>query len=255
MRFISEKDLDKLPKTLNCEIHGEYEVKVSQMGSKFVVKDNCSECAKIKEQERMAREAEAEREDAKNRLAKRIERAGVSKRNLWKTFDSFKVENEMQGKNLEVCKLFTNMAIAGSVCPNIFMIGSVGTGKTHLASSVIHELIDKKSIEIIRCIDLIRTLKDTWSRESNTTESQVINYYSNLDVLIIDEVGIQFGSETEKMFMFDIINGRYENMKPTIFISNLDMDNLKAVLGDQAVDRMREDGAKVLVFDWASYRK
>jgi DNA replication protein DnaC len=255
MRFISEKDLDKLPKTLNCEIHGEYEVQTSAFGSKIAVKDNCSECAKIKDKERLDREAEAEREDAKNRLAKRIERAGVSKRNLWKTFDSFKVENEMQSKNLEVCKSFTNMALAGSVCHNIFMIGSVGTGKTHLASSVIHELIDKKSIEIIRCIDLIRTLKDTWSRESSATESQVINYYSNLDVLIIDEVGIQFGSETEKMFMFDIINGRYENMKPTIFISNLDMDNLKAVLGDQAVDRMREDGAKVLVFDWQSYRK
>lgn len=255
MRFINEKDIDKLPKTMNCEIHGEYDVKVSAIGSKFVVKENCSECAKIKERERLDREAEIEKNEAKIRLGKRIERTGVSKRNLWKTFDSFKVDNEMQGKNLEVCKSFSSAVLAGSVCPNLFMIGSVGTGKTHLASSVIHELIDKKSIEIIRCIDLIRALKDTWSRESSATESQVINYYSNLDVLIIDEVGIQFGSETEKMFMFDIINGRYENMKPTIFISNLDMDNLKAVLGDQAVDRMREDGAKVLIFDWASYRK
>ena len=41
------------------------------------------------------------------------------------------------------------------------------------------------------------------------------------DLLILDEVGVQFGSETEKMILFEIINGRYEQLKPTIVISNL----------------------------------
>ena len=40
------------------------------------------------------------------------------------------------------------------------------------------------------------------------------------DLLILDEVGVQFGSETEKMILFEIINGRYEQLKPTIVISN-----------------------------------
>lgn len=255
MRFINQKDIGKIPKKMFCEIHGEYEVKVSQIATKFVVKDNCSECAKIEDEARIKAEKEEERRSYFERLGKRLLSSGVSKRNLWKTFCKFKVENDIQKKNLDNCASFAKSVIDGKVCHNIFMIGSVGTGKTHLASSIVHEVIDKKSVEIIRCIDLIRTLKNTWSRDSETTESKVINYYSNLDVLIIDEVGIQFGSETEKMFMFDIINGRYDNMKPTVFISNLDMDNLKSVLGDQAVDRMREDGAKVLVFDWGSYRK
>ena len=120
---------------------------------------------------------------------------------------------------------------------------------------MVHELIDKKSVCIIRMIELMRTLKDTWRKDSETTEQRVIDYYGSLDLLIIDEVGIQFGSDAERMFMFDIINTRYENIKPTVMISNLNLENIKETLGEQVVDRLREDGGKVLIFDFESQRK
>ena len=48
---------------------------------------------------------------------------------------------------------------------------------------------------------------------------------------------------------------RYEKMKPTILISNLSKDDVFKYLGERVADRLREDGGKVLVFDWDSYRR
>ena len=62
------------------------------------------------------------------------------------------------------------------------------------------------------------------------------------DLLILDEVGVQFGSETEKMILFEIINGRYEQLKPTIVINSNLRRALTDYLGERVVDRLREGG-------------
>jgi DNA replication protein DnaC len=43
-------------------------------------------------------------------------------------------------------------------------------------------------------------------------------------------------------------------LKPTIVISNLAKDGLQDYLGERAFDRLRENGGKLVVFDWESYR-
>jgi len=101
---------------------------------------------------------------------------------------------------------------------------------------------------------LVRSLKATWARDSETTEEKLINYYTKIDLLVVDEVGSQFGSDTEKLFIFDIIDGRYQNMKPTVLISNLDIDGIKDAIGERCVDRLREGGGMMVAFDWSSSR-
>ncbi len=75
-----------------------------------------------------------------------------------------------------------------------------------------------------------------------------------MDLLIIDEVGSQFGSDTEKLFIFEIIDGRYQEMKPTILISNLDINGIKESIGERCVDRLREGGGSMIAFNWESSR-
>ena len=72
--------------------------------------------------------------------------------------------------------------------------------------------------------------------------------------MIIDEVGVQFGSEAEKLIMFEIINTRYERMKPTILISNQTKEELAAFIGERVLDRMSDGGGCTLSFTWDSYR-
>jgi DNA replication protein DnaC len=68
-------------------------------------------------------------------------------------------------------------------------------------------------------------------------------------------VGVQFGSDTEKLMLFDILNERYERRRPTILMSNLPRDEVSAYLGERVFDRLREDGGQFISFTWESYRK
>ena len=101
--------------------------------------------------------------------------------------------------------------------------------------------------------DMTSQVKDAYKSDDTTTQ-QVVKEFSFFDLLIIDEVGIQTSSEAEKRIFFDIINKRYENMLPTILISNLELQELTAFVGERVMDRMKENGGVIFAFDWDSHR-
>ena len=253
------KTIDKIPGTpeiKTCEKHGDYEVKYSRISeTRCWVFDSCRVCidesdaqAKItEEKENKARTIEIE----KQRRERVRVNAGISKRNLYKTFDDYKCDNEGQAKAKNDCERFVKEFPCEK---SMIMVGGVGTGKTLLASAVVDALIDNNKCEMIKVIDLIRHLKSTWSKDSEDTEEDIIKYFIKLDLLILDEVGSQFGSDTEKLFIFDIIDGRYQDMKQTVLISNLDIVGIKDVIGERCVDRLREGGGSMIAFDWKSSR-
>ncbi len=56
------------------------------------------------------------------------------------------------------------------------------------------------------------------------------------------------------MILFEVINTRYESMKPTIIISNLALNELAGFIGERVIDRMNDGGGCTLTFTWGSYR-
>jgi len=135
------------------------------------------------------------------------------------------------------------------------LCGMPGTGKTHLAIGVALHIMKTGKIAAFTTVQrMIRRLKDSWRNDSQESESDVIGLLVYPDLLIIDEIGVQFGSEFEKNFMFDLLNERYEKRKPTILLSNLTPTEIKVFLGDRVYDRLKEDGGQCVAFDWASYR-
>ncbi|MNJ76306.1 DNA replication protein DnaC [compost metagenome] len=61
-------------------------------------------------------------------------------------------------------------------------------------------------------------------------------------------------SDFELTTLFSIINGRYEQLRPTVVISNLGADQLPVAMGERCVDRLREGNLIVVPFDWESQR-
>lgn len=138
---------------------------------------------------------------------------------------------------------------------SLLMCGKPGTGKSHLAAAMAQAVIKQgRSAVYTSVLRAVRSIKDTYRKDSDITEQAAINAYVLPDLLILDEVGVQFGSETEKMYLFEILNGRYESLKPTIVITNLSPSEVSAYLGERIVDRLAEGGGGTLVFDWESYR-
>lgn len=253
MNFINELPAKK--PVNQCTKHGNYETRYTQMMGRYLVNDQCPTCiAEANAAKAVEEQAEQKRQAAELLRRQRLD-AGVSLRNIDVRFDDFFASSKEQIANLQAVQEFTS-AVATGGRGNIVMCGGVGTGKTMLASAAVNTLLAKgKRCRIIKLIDLIRELKDTWRRGSDINEIKLIKHYATLDLLVLDEVGLQFDSDTEKLFIFDVIDGRYQNMLPTILISNLDITGVKQAIGDRVVDRLREDGGKVLAFRGNSQRK
>ncbi|CAH0649884.1 DNA replication protein DnaC [Pseudomonas sp. Nvir] len=79
-------------------------------------------------------------------------------------------------------------------------------------------------------------------------------HLGGLDLLVIDEIGAQKGSEYELGLLHSIIDRRYQSVLPTVVISNLNADGLKSYIGDRALDRLRQNGGQQVGFTWESKR-
>jgi len=144
---------------------------------------------------------------------------------------------------------------ASSVGRSLIFVGKPGTGKTHLAVGIAHEVNRMGGASMyVEMIEMIRAIKETYRHTSNQTEREAISKFVKPDLLIIDEVGHQHGTQTEKMLFFDVINARYNKAKPVIIISNMTLEELKGYMDERIRDRLREGGGRALIFDWESYR-
>lgn len=239
---------------LMCEKHGEYDVKEVVFLGRKIARTSCQAC--IDEQEAASKREELDRVRTAEiqRWESRIGTACIPDRFRDKTLDSYIADSDGKRKARDFAKRYAEEfdGISGKCA---VFLGKPGTGKTHLsigiALSVMRQGYTAMFMTVMR---VIRRIKDTWGRGSEMSETEAIQSLVFPDLLILDEIGVQFGSDTEKMLLFEVINERYELRKPTLLLSNLSLDEVKAYLGERVFDRLREDGGEVIVFDWESQR-
>ena len=100
---------------------------------------------------------------------------------------------------------------------NIIFVGSLGLGKTHLATSIgIEAAQNRNSTYFINCNDLIANLKKAQSENKFINR---LNHYARYKLLIIDEVGFLPMDLDGANMLFQLINKRYEKHS-TIITTN-----------------------------------
>ena len=102
---------------------------------------------------------------------------------------------------------------------------------------------------------LTRRIEESWGSAKAETEQLAIKAFTTPDLLVIDEVGSQFGSKTEELLLFEVLNDRYEDMKPTILISNFSLVDIEKFLGERVIDRIHAGKSTVVSFTWESFRR
>jgi len=243
-----------LEKNANCETHGDY---VSYCYYDDVY-SGCEQCRKEKIEQSRKQQEEFERQQKNMRWLARIGDAGIPERFKTRTLSTYAVNpnSTKQQRIYEFCKEYaSNFESIRKTGRSFLMLGTVGTGKTHLSVGVALEIMQQGHSAIFTSASKIfRSIKDTYHKGSHQKESEVMAIYTQCDLLIIDEVGVQRGSDFEKETFFDVINERYENMRPTIILSNLTIEEIKVFLGERVFDRLRENGGKAFLLDWPSHR-
>ena len=233
-----------------CPTHGGFE----SVNIFRTVWTRCPSC----EQDRREREAAASEAGRlqleREQMVQRLGHSAIPKRFIGRSFDSFKVEHEGQAKALEICKQYAEDFDANlKAGRGLVLSGKPGTGKSHLAAAIMQELLMRRSVLYVTCMDVIRMVRETWRRDSSESEREVLQRLARLHLLVIDEVGVQYGTEGEQTILFDVLDMRYREVLPTILMTNQDMTGARKFLGDRTWDRIKETGRWV-PFEWDSYR-
>lgn len=242
----------------NCDAHGAF------VGNRYTFAGRqCDTGCPVCEQERQAKKDAEEKERVRlatadyyrSKQTEKRRKAGIPPRFDDRTFDTFAADTAGRAKAKATMQAFVADLQEGRRGRNVIMSGKPGTGKSHLTCSVVHELYESMTVRRIVLADLIRAIRDTWRRDSELSETKVLDFYGKeVDLLIIEEVGTTAGSDDEKARVFAVLNARYENCLPTVIVTNLGKDALAAELGERVLDRLREGGGVFLPFDWESMR-
>lgn len=198
----------------------------------------------IKQREKeLAEQAEKE---ASYQMQKNVESSGVPRRYWHVDFDTYISRNEKDSKNLETIKKFTSLDNNDKV---LILLGAKGLGKTHLGSAIIRNCGGK----FISIEELIFKYESAQDFHAKTNLEELMDLYSSTKMLVIDEIGGSMQQEKENALLNYILRRRYENMLPTVLLSNLSKAELLKKLGEAVLDRLKETCISV-EFDGESYR-
>jgi DNA replication protein DnaC len=242
-------------KVSSCPNHGTYKATLTRYNSETgrAIYSRCPECEKQRE-----RDGQWEANTARVKQKKRIfAQCGIGKRFIRASFEGYHAKSKPAAEALHItstyCKMFKEIAPSGS---SLILCGRPGTGKTHLACAIGVTLLNQLiSVKYTTTYKAMLEIKSTFGRKEGLTEDDVIKSFIAPALLIIDEVGVQYDTKAENVLFYQLINGRYDNLLPTILISNLNENELTKMVGERCIDRMCEADGAIVPFTWNSYRR
>ena len=137
----------------------------------------------------------------------------------------------------DIRTLFENMKESRK---GIYIWGGIGSGKTHTLYALkgktpeIHKAVSmiKNTTELLRDI---RTDFDKPNEEKKREEDIVMDFKG---ILFVDDIGAEKMTDWVAETFYMIFNRRYNEMRTTIFTSNLSPSELSEKIGDRIVSRI-----------------
>jgi DNA replication protein DnaC len=121
----------------------------------------------------------------------------------------------------------------------LLYLGSCGVGKTHLAVSVLRDLIKKGIPGLFYDFrDLLKEIQDSYNPNTHNSELKILTPIFEAEVLVLDELGATKPTEWVQETMTHIINKRYNDKKITIFTSNYLDIPINASYGETITERV-----------------
>ena len=178
---------------------------------------------------------------------------------IGKRYENATIENYRCPPGCEEARAACNALIAG-LTEGLLLIGPVGTGKTHLLAAValrFHQDADTRleeregqtvaisskviTVAFYPMLDLVAALRDDVRNSTRRTVKQCLS----ADLMVLDDLGVERSTEFVAEELAQIINGRYDDMRPIAVSTNLTVQGIKERYTDRTISRWAETCTRV----------
>lgn len=128
----------------------------------------------------------------------------------------------------------------------LLLTGPTGTGKTHQLWAIVRDLIRKGYLDDVfmfpeeRRAYLSVPMLMLRLRPGGDDPVETITYLGRCGVLLLDDLGAEKFSEYVETTLHQILDTRYQWMRPTVFATNVPPAKLKEAIGDRLASRLAE---------------
>lgn len=136
--------------------------------------------------------------------------------------DCFLYNADVLGKIIQ----YTHLCIDNKIKDGVIIYGKVTYDNTDLAASIANEIIRNNKVALMeRTGSMMDKIKETFNR-NDITEAQIVELYSNVNMLIIDDFGSEIISNWALEKLYKIVNNRYENELPIVITTKYNKEEL-----------------------------
>lgn len=170
--------------------------------------------------------AEEEREERERRAAA-AEKAKKARRECFHDCESyqsctFESDDRLNPKRSDVCQRYADTFDKGDPY-GLLLWGDVGTGKSFMAAAIANRVIDRGYSALVTDIGSIVSLMESSFDDRRKNLDRILRY----DLLVIDDLGAQRGSEYMMEHVYSVIDGRYRSGRPMIVTTNFDAEEIR----------------------------
>jgi DNA replication protein DnaC len=187
--------------------------------------------------------------------------SGLTPEQQEQTFNSFSLqwyEDKTRYRAiLQQCIEFAEKVCAGEKTDNLFLCGTIGTGKTHLCSAITNYVLQAgRSVVYLKIgalLDLIREYKYNFEKDDAITPQHLRDLFQ-VDLLIIDDLGTEVSTDFVREQLFYLFDERINYRRPWVISTNLMPNEVGAIYEDRLSDRILGT-SRILKFTGTSIRQ
>ena len=139
------------------------------------------------------------------------------------------------------------------------IVGGTGAGKTYMAAAIARSfLLRGLSVRFEHTKNLLDNLRSTYNSWNDETFESKLHWYKSIGLLILDDLGVETGTEWEKSQVWDIIDDRIHRQSYLVITTNQTRNDMADKLDHRIASRVfatREDcGVEVVTTTATDYR-
>ena len=141
---------------------------------------------------------------------------------------------------------FADLSIKSEMKNGLIIFGNIGYEKTYLAACIANKMIEQNKIALMeKSSSIIDRIKGSFNKEG-LSEMEIIELYSNVDMLIIDDFGSENLSKWALEKLYKIISNRYDNELPIVITTRYNKEQLIEQLYTENFTEIAEEIVEVL---------